>query len=67
MDGVTLTGADGVTLTGADGVTLTGADSQTTNTSSEGIDSIDPELAILLNQVTDDSNINAVIVFHQFT
>ncbi|MEJ7849297.1 MAG: S8 family serine peptidase [Pyrinomonadaceae bacterium] len=58
-DGITLTGADGITLTGADGITLTGADDNT------GLQSVDPELAIKLNTATDDSNINAIIVFHQ--
>src|SRR5690349_10638350 len=57
-DGITLTGADGITLTGADGITLTGADNNT------GLQSVDPELAIALNNATDDSNINAVIVYH---
>ncbi len=70
--GVTLTGADGIAFTaaqgiriiGAEGVTLTGADGQIDNNTQQGMNSIDPELAILLNQVTDDSNINAIIVFH---
>jgi serine protease AprX len=57
-DGITLTGADGITLTGADGITLTGADD------SKGLQSVDPELARKLNEATDDSNINAVVVFH---
>src|SRR5829696_2204598 len=57
-DGITLTGADGITLTGADGITLTGADDNM------GIQSVDPELAVTLNNATDDSNINAVIVYH---
>ncbi|HEX6126419.1 MAG TPA: S8 family serine peptidase [Pyrinomonadaceae bacterium] len=57
-DGITLTGADGITLTGADGITLTGADQNT------GLQSIDPELAVKLNNATDDSNINAVVVYH---
>ncbi len=61
-DGITLTGADGITLTGADGITLTGADGQQVSTS--GLQSVDPELAVRLNQLTDDGNINAVIVFH---
>jgi len=63
-DGITLTGADGITLTGADGITLTGADQVQKQTS--GLQSLDPELALRLNQSTDDSNINAVIVFHQY-
>ena len=62
-DGITLTGADGITLTGADGITLTGADNSQVNT---GLQSIDPELAVKLNQAADDSNINAVVVFHQY-
>jgi serine protease AprX len=66
-DGITLTGADGITLTGADGITLTGADAVTPiQNSGVGIQNIDPELAVLLNNATDDSNINAVIVFHQY-
>src|SRR5690606_25528442 len=38
-----------------DGITLTGAD---------GIQSIDPELAVTLNNAADDSSINAVVVYH---
>lgn len=66
-DGITLTGADGITLTGADGITLTGADGITLTGADDGsgMQSIDPELAIKLNEATDDSNINAVIVFHR--
>lgn len=63
-DGITLTGADGITLTGADGITLTGADGERVSTS--GLQSIDPELAVRLSQLTDDSNINAIIVFHRY-
>ncbi|HXG83906.1 MAG TPA: S8 family serine peptidase, partial [Pyrinomonadaceae bacterium] len=63
-DGITLTGADGITLTGADGITLTGADQTPTQTG--GLQSIDPELAIQINQATDDRNINAIIVFHRY-
>lgn len=72
--GITLTGADGITLTGADGISITsghgitikgfngllaGADDQT------GIQGLDPELAIALNNATDDSSINAVIAYHR--
>ena len=63
-DGITLTGADGITLTGADGITLTGADGITDSTS--GLKSVDPELAVRLNELADDSNINAIIAFHRF-
>ena len=72
--GITLTGADGITLTGADGITLTGVDGiRLTNLNgitltgaddAAGIQSIDPELLIALNNATDDSSINAVIVYH---
>ena len=57
--GITLTGADGVKLIGFDGITLTGADGQS------GIQGLDPDLAITLNNATDDSSINAVIIYHQ--
>src|ERR1043165_2589987 len=64
-DGITLTGADGITLTGADGITLTGADGVLTSAGdSTGLQGVDPELAVALNNATDDSNINAVIVYH---
>ena len=72
--GITLTGADGITLTGADGVglsdadgivfrnidgiTLTGADDH------NGLQSVDPEFAVALNHATNDSNVNAVVVYH---
>jgi serine protease AprX len=72
--GITLTGADGITLTGADGIALTGArgiavigpyvNTLTGGDDSTGLQSVDPELAITLNNATDDSNINAVIVYH---
>jgi serine protease AprX len=64
-DGITLTGADGITLTGADGITLTGADQQT-GAAPRGLQSVDAEFAIKLNQMTDDSSVNAVLVFHQY-
>ena len=73
--GITLTGADGITLTGADGISLTGADNVVMRNingitltgadgASTGLQSVDPELAMALNDATDDSSINAVIVYH---
>ncbi len=59
-DGITITGADGITITGADGITATGADGQLI-----GLRSLDPELAVNLNRLTDDSNVNAIVVFHR--
>lgn len=66
-DGITLTGADGITLTGADGVTLTNFDGITLPGADDqiGLQSVDPELAVRLNEATDDSNINAIVVYHQ--
>jgi serine protease AprX len=65
-DGITLTGADGIVLTGAKGITLTGpyVETLTQAADSTGLQSVDPELAVTLNNATDDSNINAVIVYH---
>ena len=66
-DGITLTGADGITLTGADGITLTGADGVTglpVPAPNVGLQSLDPDLAMALHNASDDSNINAVIVYH---
>lgn len=69
--GITLTGADGITLTGADGITLTGADGvviqnidSVLQTVYQGLQSVDPELAMSIANASDDSNINAVIVYH---
>ncbi len=64
-DGITLTGADGITLTGADGITLTGADGSKMYQTG-GLKSVDPVLAKQLEQATDDSTINAVVVFHRY-
>jgi serine protease AprX len=72
-DGFVLTGADGFVLTGADGFVLTGADALTytgadgfvlTGADSDGIRSLDPELAVLLNRLPDSSVINVFVVFH---
>src|SRR5919112_2136564 len=60
-DGVTLQGIDGVTATGSDGVTATGSDAARR----VGLQSLDPELALLLDRATDDSNINAAVVYHR--
>ncbi len=68
-NGVTITGATGITATGADGITATGADSITVTGAQliqqTGLQSLDPELAVLLNQITDDTNVNAAIVYHR--
>ena len=75
-NGITISGADGITVSGADGITISGADSfvetgvdaliaaLNSPVSSTGIQSVDPELAVSLNRLTDDSNVDAVIVYH---
>ena len=63
-DGITLTGADGIDIKGANGITLTGADGKKVQTT--GVQSVDAELLLKLNQMTDDSSVNAVIVFHRY-
>ncbi len=73
-DGVVLTGADGVVLTGADGVVLTGADANTftrpygvvlTGADAVGIKSLDPELAMIMNNLPDTSAINVFVIYHR--
>ena len=73
---VTIRGVSGITASGADGITISGADSfvQTgvsaiiavlhAAQTQTGLQSVDPELAIVLNKLTDDSNVDAVIVYH---
>ncbi len=74
---VTIRGVSGITASGADGITISGADSFVQTgvsaiiaalqkaATQTGLQSVDPELAVLLNTVTDDSNVDAVIVYHQ--
>src|SRR6266851_1509831 len=68
VTGIVMTGADGIVMTGADGIVMTGADGLLPNAiqpPSTGLRSLDPELAIQLNQLTDDSSVNAVVVYHR--
>lgn len=60
-DGIVMTGADGIVMTGADGIVMTGADQAPPT----GLQSLDPELAVQLNQAADDSGLNAVLVYHR--
>ncbi len=64
-DGIVATGADEIGITGADAITATGADTIAPISVQTGLRSVDPELAILLNRITDDSNVNAVVVYHR--
>ena len=59
--GITATGADEVTLTGLTGLELTGI----VNTLQYGLKSFDSELRSLLDRLTDDSSVNAVVVYHR--
>src|SRR6266581_3533016 len=66
--GITVSGADGITISGADSFVQTGVNALTSALNgavgTTGIQSVDPELAVLLNRLTDDSNVDAVIVYH---
>jgi serine protease AprX len=73
---LTITGVNGITVSGADGITVSGADSfvptgvnaliaaLSARVGTTGLQTVDPELAVLLNRAADDSNIDAVIVYH---
>src|SRR5204863_821453 len=68
VDGITVSGANGITVSGANSFIPTGVDALISalmaNAGNTGLQSVDPELALLLNRATDDSNIDAVIVYH---
>lgn len=66
-DGIGMTGGDGISLTGADGILLTGVDGTSIGgvDTGVGLQSIDPELATVLNNMTDDSSINAVVTYNR--
>src|SRR2546425_10052391 len=69
VNGITASGADGITISGADGFVQTGTSAimaaLNKATNKVGLQSLDPELAVLLNRITDDSNVDAVIVYYQ--
>lgn len=74
---LTLTGADFLVIAGAHDIQLSGADSiidtgidalmtlLNAGSSQPGLRSIDSELALTLNEITDDRSVDAVIVYHQ--
>jgi serine protease AprX len=68
-DPIVVANARGISITGASGFKQTGVDALTAlltgNIPQAGLASIDPELAITLNRATDDSSVNAVVVFHR--
>ena len=73
---ITISGVNSVTGSGVDGITVSGADSFVQTgvnaliaafrkaETQAGLQSVDPELALLLNRLTDDSNVDAVIIYH---
>jgi serine protease AprX len=70
-DGITVSGADGITVSGADGTTITNVGlapaTPATNAAAgqrAGLQSVDLELALALDRMTDDSTVNAVLVYH---
>src|SRR6266446_836310 len=69
VNSITASGADGITISGADSFVQTGTSAIMTAlndaTNKVGLQSFDPELAVLLNRITDDSNVDAVIVYYQ--
>ena len=68
VTGIVMTGADGIVMTGADGIAMTDGYGMLVTGETpavNGFQSLDPELAVQLNQMTDDSSVNAVIVYHQ--
>jgi serine protease AprX len=68
ISSITGTGVDGITVSGADSFVQTGVNALTAALykaeTQTGLQSVDPELAVLLNALTDDSNIDAVIIYH---
>jgi serine protease AprX len=68
VSGITASGADGITISGADNFVMTGTNAVIAALSSTvgqtGLQSVDPELAVLLNRLTDDRNVDAVVVYH---
>ena len=65
-DTITVTGADDIRVTGADTITRTGPGAAVAETEQySGLRSVDPELAVTLDRMTDDSTVNAVVVFHR--
>ncbi|MGH9755998.1 MAG: S8 family serine peptidase, partial [Blastocatellia bacterium] len=72
-DGLTISGVAGITATAVDDIFFTGADLITMLGLDEllplpplppGLRSVAPDLAALLNEATDDSNVNAFVVYH---
>ena len=66
VDGIVMTGVDGIVMTGVDGIVMTGVDGvMNSSPVAVGLQSVDPELAVKLSAMADDSNVNAAIVYHR--
>jgi serine protease AprX len=68
VEGIVMTGVDGIVMTGVDGIVMTGVDGllpDALNPVTDGLQSVDPELAATLGAAADDSSLNAVIVYHR--
>lgn len=67
VTGIVMTGADGISVTGASGLAMTDGYGMLVvggNSAQTGLQSVDPELAVQLNLLTDDSRVNATIVYY---
>jgi serine protease AprX len=68
---ITISGATGISVTGSDDVRFNGAESMVANGLNNmpppppRLQSIEPGLATLLDRLTNDSNVNAAVVYHQ--
>ncbi len=68
VEGIVMTGVDGIVMTGVDGIVMTGVDGMLPDALrpvTDGLQSIDPELAAILSAAADDSSVNAVVVYHR--
>src|SRR5260370_1971932 len=68
VNGITAAGADGITISGANSFVSTGTNALIGgikgNVGQTGLQSVDAEVGVLLNRLTDDSNVDAVVVYH---
>lgn len=66
VDGLSMTAAEGIAATGVDHMRPLGEDGILAHLLGDtlGLQSVDPELAHLLDRLTDDSNVNAMVIYH---
>ncbi len=69
VNGIAASGADGIMISGADNFVSTGVTALMSAMSGAGINNgiagIDPELAVRMDRATDDSNVDAVIIYRR--